>query len=303
MSAISGPAQENFDFYSGVLGFRLVKLTVNFDDPTAYHLYYGDGAGSPGSIVTFFPYPNGYPGRPGSGQVTVTSLSVPHGSLTYWADRFKEFEVDFDRVAHRGSGHVLPFRAPDGLPLELVAASDHVPGVEWDDTDVLPEFAISVVRSVTMVVRQLEPTAELLTGLLGFRLADERENRHRYEVAEGGPGKSIEVVVDAEGPVGRPGHGSVHHVAFRIADDAEQLAAKAELTAAGFQVSPVMDRDYFRSIYFREPGGVLLEIATDGPGFTTDETLEDLGGGLRLPSQFANHRRQIERSLPPLKIW
>lgn len=302
MTALSGPAQENLEFYSGVLGLRLVKLTVNFDDPSAYHLYYGDASGTPGSLLTFFPYPNGYPGRPGSGQATVTSLSVPNGSLHYWVDRFRQEEVDFDRIANRGNTQILPFRAPDGLPLELVCSPEHIPGVGWSGSDVEPDSAIGGMRSVTLVVRELLPTATVLTEILGFRKTDERENRHRYEVADGGIGKTLEIIVDPAGPAGRPGHGSVHHVAFRIADGEEQLEKRNEVIQRHLGVTPVMDRDYFRSIYFREPGGILFEIATDGPGFAVDEPPEALGTSLRLPAKFESRRGQIEKALPTLEL-
>jgi len=302
MTAISGPAQENLDFYSGVLGLRLVKLTVNFDDPSAYHLYYGDGAGTPGTILTFFPYPDGYPGRPGRGQATVTSLSVPVTSLNYWADRFKQRDVDFDRPATRNGVPTLPFRAPDGLLLELVGSADHVPGEPWSGSPVRSEHAIGKMRSVTLSERDLEPTERVLVEQLGFRKTGERENRHRFEVGEGGSGRTIDIVIDTDGPNGRGGRGSVHHIAFRIADEQEQSQLRERLVDSGFHVSAVMDRDYFRSIYFREPGGVLFEVATDPPGFTVDEPLSALGTSLRLPKQYEEIRGQIQRALPPLKM-
>jgi len=302
MSALSGPAQENLDFYSGVLGLRLVKLTVNFDDPGAYHLYYGDGAGTPGSLLTFFPYPDGYPGRPGAGQLTVTSLSVPAGSLGYWSERFRRFEVDFDRPVNRYGVQALSFRAPDGLLLELASSQDHVAGTSWTSSPIPEDFQIGLMRSVTLVQRELGPTERVLTSLLGFRKTAEFRNRHRFEVAEGGPSRTLDVVIDATGPSGRQGHGSVHHIAFRVADDEAQKAVREEVLALGFHVSPVMDRDYFRSVYFREPGGVLFEVATDPPGFTVDEPIDRLGSGLRLPKQYQLRRAQIERILPPLRL-
>lgn len=302
MSALSGPAQENVDFYAGVLGLRLVKLTVNFDDPGAYHLYYGDGGGTPGSLLTFFPYPGGYPGRPGAGQATVTTLSVPAGTLSYWTDRFKTYDVDFDRAANRNGVQTLPFRAPDGLLLELAAAADHVPGVPWEQSPVPKQYQIGAMRSITLVERELGPTERILTQFLGFRKTAESGNRARFEIATGGVAKTLDVLVDPTGPAGRQGHGSVHHIAFRVADDATQAEFRDKLLAEGFHVSPVMNRDYFRSIYFREPGGVLFEIATDPPGFTVDESLEDLGTSLKLPVQYQPRRGQIERLLPNLNL-
>ena len=300
MTAISGPAQENFDFYAGVLGLRLVKLTVNFDDPTAYHLYYGDGAGSPGTILTFFPYPNGYPGRPGRGQATVTSLSIPRDAVQYWVDRFKQFEIEFDKPQSREGGQTIGFRAPDGLPLELVATGDHMPGAPWSRSPVPENRSVGGVRSVTLVEGALEPTERILTELLGLQKVAEKDHRHRYGLGDSGPFRVIDVVVDPTGPSGRSGHGSVHHVAFRTANEESQLAMRQKLVDAGLHVSQVMDRNYFKSIYFREPGGVLFEIATDPPGFAVDEPFENLGESLRLPAQFESHRPQIARALPKL---
>jgi glyoxalase family protein len=302
MTALSGPAQENLDFYSDVLGLRLVKLTVNFDDPGTYHLYYGDASGTPGTILTFFPYPNGYPGRPGAGQATVTTLSVPPGSMPFWVDRFRANEVDFDRPLNRGGMQSLAFRAPDGLLLELAASPDQASKDLWTASPVPTEARIGGIRSVTLVERDLGPTETILTDVLGFRKTAETGNRHRFEVAEGGAGKTVEVVVDPTGPSARGGHGSVHHIAFRVADDVAQAAAREELESKGFTVSQIRDRDYFRSIYFREPGGVLFEIATDTPGFTVDEPLESLGTALRLPKSYEAQRGQIQRVLPPLKL-
>jgi glyoxalase family protein len=183
-----------------------------------------------------------------------------------------------------------------------VAGPDHVSGTPWERSVVPADAAISLIRSVTLAVKQLEPTEAVLMSLFGFRKTDERDGRHRYEVEEGGPGRTVDILVDASGPAGRPGHGSVHHVAFRIGSDAEQLDARVDLVGRGFQVSPVMDRDYFKSIYFREPGGILFEVATDGPGFTVDEPADALGTALQLPKQFRAHRGQIERALTPLKL-
>lgn len=302
MTAISGPGQENLDFYTGVLGLRLVKLTVNFDDPSAYHLYYGDRHGSPGSILTFFPYPNGRPGRPGTGQATVTSLCAPAGSLPYWVDRFRKFEVDFDRPQNRYGAQTLPFRAPDGLLLEIVATPEPLPGTPWTGSEVPEENALVGMRSVVLVQKELAPTEQTLVKVLGFRKTAEWENRHRYEVGEGGCGRTIDVVIDPTGPTARSGHGSVHHVAFRIGSEEAQCALREELIGNDYKVSNVRDRDYFRSIYFREPGGVLFEVATDQPGFTVDEPESEFGTRLMLPKQFELHRRQIERVLPPLNL-
>jgi glyoxalase family protein len=302
MTAISGPASENLDFYSRVLGLRLVKLTVNFDDLSAHHLYYGNAEGTPGSILTFFPYPNGYPGRAGTGQATVTTLSVPPGSLPFWTDHFRANEVDLDRVSNRHAGQVIPFRAPDGLQLELMASADHVTGPVWARSPIPAKYAINGMRSVTLTVKDLGPTERVLVDILGFRRLEDKDHHSRFEVGEGGPSQLIDVSVTPEGLEARGGHGSVHHIAFRIGTEAEQLEKREELLAHGFHVSPVMDRTYFKSIYFRDPSGILFEIATDLPGFAVDEAEDSLGTSLKLPPQYEMHRGQIERQLPRLKL-
>ena len=301
MTAICGPGQENLDFYSGVLGLRLVKLTVNFDDPAAHHLYYGDAVGSPGTILTFFPYPKGYPGRPGRGQVTVTSLSIPRDAVQYWVDRFKNNEIEFDKPQSREGGQTIGFRAPDGLPLELVATNEHEPCARWEDSPVPFAKAVGAIRSVTLVVGALEPTERVLIELLGMQKVAEKDYRHRYGLGDDGPYRVLDVVVDPTGPTGRSGHGSVHHVAFRTPNEETQEELRRRLIEGGLHVSDVRDRTYFKSVYFREPGGVLFEIATDSPGFLIDEKEGTLGTELKLPTQFESHRRQIERALPPLK--
>lgn len=302
VTAISGPAQENVDFYAGVLGLRLVKLTVNFDDPSAYHLYYGDGVGSPGSILTFFPYPGGYPGRAGAGQATVTSLSIPSNSMSFWVDRFTQNSVDFDRPQRRHQLETLAFRGPDGLLLELVAAVDSGVSDFWEGSPVPQKHAIVGLRSVLLRVRDPWVTTSVLTDKLGFRQLDDRDGRLRFDIGPGGRGRMIDVVHDLDGPAGRSGHGTIHHVAFRTTDDASQESIRKSLIEGGLHVSPTMDRTYFRSIYFREPGGVLFEVATDPPGFTVDESLESLGSTLRLPDKFELYRTKIERSLPKLRV-
>jgi glyoxalase family protein len=302
MSAISGPSQENLDFFAGVLGFRLVKRTVNFDDPSAYHLYYGDGIGSPGTLVTFFPYPEGQPGRPGAGQATVTQLSIPPNATGFWVERFRRFDVDFDRPYSRDNRETTRFRGPDGLLLELVASPEHRTTTQWPGAPNAPEEAIGGILAFTLVERNLEPTQKVLEQVLGFQLKSEKHGRFRFGVCEGGLGKGVEVIVDPDGMPSRQGHGSVHHIAFRVASSGEQEEIRVKAVEHGLRVSDVKDRDYFKSIYFREPGGVLFEVATDGPGFTVDEPFESLGAKLRLPKQFEGARSRIERSLPPLEL-
>jgi len=302
MSAISGPAQENLDFYTGVLGLRLVKLTVNYDDPTAYHLYYGDGLGNPGTLLTFFPYPDGHPGRPGAGQATVTQLAIPRDSMSYWIERFRNSEVDFDRPTTREGKETVRFRAPDGLLLELTTERSGRVVESWPEAPVPPSKAIIGIAGITLVERGLCATRNVLEGILGFRYVGELSGRHRFQTDSGSIGQVVDIVVDPEGLGGRQGHGSVHHIAFRVADADSQAGWKTLLAENGLTVSPVMDRNYFHSIYFREPGGVLFEIATDSPGFLVDETKETLGRSLRLPPHLQESRSQIARNLPRLEF-
>lgn len=300
VTAISGEAQRNVDFYIGVLGLRVVKKTVNFDDPGTYHLYYGDGGGNPGSIMTFFPWANAPKGTQGAGQLTAASFSVPEDSLDYWKTRLLENGVSAGDPEKRFGNTILPFTDPDGMQLELVASSD---GREpWADGTVPVENAVRGFHDVTLSVADPERTSQVLTGHLGFREANKENGRNRYEAGEGGPGNSVDVVDGSSEPEGGMGVGTVHHVAFRVPDYETQEALREEIAALGFDVTPVLDRNYFRSIYFREPGGALFEIATDPPGFTDDEPLEELGQNLKLPPWLEPRRERIEQTLAPINI-
>jgi catechol 2,3-dioxygenase-like lactoylglutathione lyase family enzyme len=298
VTAIAGDAQENANFYVGVLGLRLVKRTVNFDDPLTYHLYYGTEIGAPGTILTFFAWPHAYRGRVGSGQVNATALAVPKGSLGWWDERFKTLRVRRDPPLKRFGEEVLPFQDADGMQLELVAAEDGRPA--WNGGGVPETAAIRGVHAVTAHEEGYQMTAELLTGTLKFSLVAQEGNRFRYKAGEGGG--MIDLLCTPDGPRSRGGAGTVHHIAWRAPDDAEQLAWRKTLVAAGMNVSPVLDRQYFHSIYFREPGGVLFEIATDSPGFATDEPKETLGQTLMLPPWLEEAREQIEAGLEPITI-
>jgi glyoxalase family protein len=300
VTAISGGPQRNVDFYAGTLGLRLVKKTVNFDDPETYHLYYGDGAGSPGTIMTFFPWAHAPGGRIGAGQLVVTSFSIPTSSLGYWTERLVEKGVRFERPRDRFGDTVLSFEDPDRLRLELVAAEDGRPG--WSVGPVQAEHSLRGFHHVALAVEAPERTAGLLTDSLGFRRVDEAEGRFRLASGKGGPGDLVDVVNAAGFPHGSMGVGTVHHVAFRVPDGETQLALRAEISALGYSVTPVLDRNYFRSIYFREPGGVLFEIATDPPGFAVDEDPENLGEDLKLPPWLEASRDRLEEVLPPLRV-
>jgi len=302
VTAIAGDPQQNVDFYAGLLGLRLVKLTVNFDDPGTYHLYYGDEEGHPGTILTFFPWPGARRGRIGTGQVTVTSFSIPEGSLGYWTGRFKDHGIKFEGPVKRFDEEAIVFSDPDGLQLELVAT----PGAEarspWRGGPVPAEHTTRGFHSVTISEEGYERTASLLTETLGFRLGREAGNRFRYELRPGDPGTRVDVLCSPDAPRGIVAAGTVHHIAWRTPDGVQQEAWRRQIAGLGHNVTPVLDRQYFRSIYFREPGGVLFEIATDPPGFSIDEPLGQLGTHLKLPPWLEPMRPQIESILPPLHL-
>jgi glyoxalase family protein len=298
VTAIAGNAQGNVNFYAGALGLRLVKRTVNFDDPLTYHLYYGTEIGAPGTILTFFAWPNAYRGRTGSGQVNATAFAVPRGSLGWWQERFKTLWVNSDLPLKRFGENVLPFRDPDGLPLELVEADDPRPA--WKEGRVPEEAAIRGVHGVTAHEEGYERSAELLTSTLLFKKIGQEGNRFRYQAGEAGG--FVDLVCTPDAPHARGGAGTVHHVAFAVPNDSDQIAWRKTLAGAGMNVSPVLDRQYFHSIYFREPGGVLFEIATDEPGFATDEPKASLGEALKLPPWLEGARAQIEAGLEPITL-
>jgi glyoxalase family protein len=302
VTAIASDPQRNIDFYTGVLGLRLVKLTVNFDDPRSYHLYYGDEVGHPGTIMTFFAWPGVPKGRQGTGQVTVTSFSIPQGSLDYWRERLSQQGVSFTGPTSRFDETILSLQDPDGLALELVAHPQVHHRPAWKEGLVPAEHAIRGVHTVTLSEDGYERTARLLTETLSFRLLGQENNVFRYEVGKGGPGAYVDVRC---APGLRRGHvaaGTVHHVAWRTPDDEHQQTWRETLAGFDLNVTPVMDRKYFHSIYFREPGGVLFEIATDLPGFTVDEPVEQLGTHLELPPWLEPYREELEQVLPPLRL-
>ncbi len=298
VTAIASDPQRNFDFYSGVLGLRLVKKTVNFDDPGAYHFYFGDGEGRPGTLLTFFPWPDARPGKPGAGQTSATTFAVPTEALGYWAERLAARGVDVDH-ARRDGDDVLTFTDPDGLSLELVERGDLGDWRPWDRGDVPAARAIHGIDSVTLAEADPASTATFLTDGLGFRSAGVEGDRSTFAAGVGEVGTRVDLVPVGSG-FGRIAAGSVHHVAFRLADDDSQQAWQRYLSKSGVMVTPVKDRDYFHSIYFREPGGVLFELATDNPGFAIDEPVAELGNSLQLPDFLKPRREEIERRLPPL---
>lgn len=302
VTAIAGDPQQNLDFYAELLGLRLVKLTVNFDDPETYHLYYGDDVGHPGTILTFFPWPGAPKGHRGTGEVTVVSFAIPAEALGYWVERFKSHGVTAERPIKRFDEEILVFFDPDGLQLELVAHQEAGPRPARQEGAVSPEYAIRGFYSVTLSEEGYERTASLLTETLGFNLVREAGNRFRYEVGQGGAGALVDVLCLPDALPGRVAVGTVHHVAWRAPNDEEQKTWRQKIAALGFNITPIIDRTYFRSIYFREPGGVLFEIATDPPGFGVDEPLEQLGTHLTLPQWLEPFRVQLEQRLPRLRL-
>lgn len=301
ITAIASDPRRNLDFYTRVLGLRFVKKSVNQDDPGTYHLYYGDYHASPGTILTFFPWAGLRRGRPGTGQAYATAFSVPAGSLPWWKERLLKLGVEIESIESRFGDEVLPVLDPDGMRLELVATTENDPRPPAPSEDVPPAYAIRGFHSSTLALTSAEATAGVLLKPMGYRLHRQEGHRARYTVAAGGPGTYVDLLTDPKLPRGLNGAGTVHHVAFRSPNAESELAAREALLARGLQVSPVIDRAYFKSIYYREPAGVLFEIATDDPGFAVDEPLESLGTILGLPPRLEPYRAEIEAALPPLK--
>ena len=302
ITAIAGNPQTNVDFYTGVLGLRLVKKTVNFDDPSAYHLYYGDESGSPGSIITFFYWPgHAARGRVGSGQNTAIVFAAPVASLDFWQQRLAASKVAATRRTRFGE-EVVAFADPDGIPVEIVAVTDDS-RTGWTTSAIPAGHALRGMHTAELTVRAPQATETLITATMGYRLVKREGNRARFTSATAErSGAYIDVIADASSAPGAGGSGTIHHIAFGVPDDATQLVMQAALHEAGYHVSDVRDRNYFHSIYYREPGGILFEIATANPGFAVDEPSATLGTALKLPAQFERARSQLERLLPPIKV-
>jgi glyoxalase family protein len=304
VTATVADAQEDLDFCLGGLGLRLLKRTINFDNHNVYHFYYGSETGAPGTIWTTFPYKGwGVPtGTRGAGQIAATAFSVPAGSLGFWSERLQRSNLAMERLAPRFGEERVGLRDASGLAFELVAGQ-HDPRPPWKGGGVDPAAAIRGLRGVTIVVRSPDATLELLTGLLGWRVAGRDDERIRVSVGEGAPGQLIDIVPAPAAAAGVNGLGTVHHVAMAVASGEEQRRLRQELLALGYKVTEVLDRNYFQSIYFREPGGVLFELATVQPGFTVDEPLDALGRTLKLPAWEEPNREQIEAALPVVSAW
>ena len=300
VTAIAGPAQENLDFYAGILGMRLVKKSVNQDDPSTYHLFYADGEGHAGSDLTFFPWAHMPRGRDGTGLTNEVSLAVPAGSLGYWSERLQKHGVSTDAQVTRFGEHTLPFTDVHGLRLALVETSDAREFTPWAGSPVPVEHQIRGLHTVRISERNRAATEKLLVSGMGFSLASEEDGWKRYKLGEGGSGRVLDVEELPAVARGAWGTGRVHHVAWRVEDDAAQLAARKRLHDVDTQTTEVIDRFWFKSVYYSEPGGALFELATDGPGFEIDESADALGTQLILPPWLEPHRPEIERGLPVL---
>ncbi|WP_028391206.1 ring-cleaving dioxygenase [Bacillus cihuensis] len=298
ITAIVGHPQENVDFYAGVLGLRLVKKTVNFDDPGTYHLYFGNQGGKPGTIITFFPWADAYQGKIGDGQVGVTSYVVPNGAMGFWEKRLEKFNVPFTKNERFGEQY-LEFDDPHGLHLEIVEREEGEVNT-WHFGDVTPDVAIKGFGGATLLSKQPEKTAELLEKVMGLEQVGKEGDFIRFRSSS-----DIGNIIDLKLTTtvsGRMGVGTVHHIAWRAHDDQDQLDWKKYIEGYGYGVTPVQDRNYFNAIYFREHGEILFEIATDPPGFAHDETQETMGGKLMLPDQYEPSRDQIERLVLPFEV-
>jgi glyoxalase family protein len=300
VTAIAGDPQGNIDFYSGVLGLRLVKLTVNYDDPTTYHLYFGDSEGHPGTILTFFPWPGAPRGQRGTGQVVAVSFSIPETSVEYWIHRLQSHSVPFKGPIARFGEQAVSFSDPDGLALELVSNGNGGSYSAWDFGPVPSQHAIRGFSGVTLAERQLENSRSLLADTMRFHFIGREGDRSRYQIHHGSAGV-VDILQQPSVPRGFVSVGTVHHVAWRTPSDEEQKSWREDFVKIGLNVTPVIDRKYFHSIYFREPGGVLFEVATDPPGFTVDQPMKELGTRLVLPDWLEPERKEIEGSLPRIE--
>lgn len=301
ITAIAAGAKRNLDFYTKVLGQRLVKKTVNFDDPKTYHFYFGTETGAPGTILTFFPWEGIIPGRTGVGMATDIGYAIPSGSIEFWVKRFQDFGVRQEPLREVFGERVLPFLDPDGLRLRLIEPTKEDKREGWETTGIDSSKAIRGFHSVVLTLRDIVPTAAILTEVLGYRLLTREGNVSRYVTDAVDTASIIDLLEQPDGTRGINAAGTNHHIAFRVQDEDVLMAYRARIEARGLSITPKINRDYFFSLYFREPGGVLFELATDNPGFATDEELSELGTGLRLPKQHEHLRPILETSLPKLE--
>ncbi|WDF57037.1 ring-cleaving dioxygenase [Mucilaginibacter sp. KACC 22063] len=300
ITAIAGNAKRNYDFYTNILGLRLVKKTVNFDDPETYHFYYGDKHGTPGTILTFFPWENIMTGRRGARQATEIGYSVPENSLDFWLKRLEDHNVTYNKVAEKFGEPYLTLLDPDGLKLELTVSKTADNRLPWETDEIKAENGLKGFHNITINTNKMQPTADVLTGVLGYRLLEQHVNRYRF-INDNVDNANIVDLVEVPGEIaGHVAGGSVHHVAFRVKNEEILMHYRDKIEALGLHITEKIDRNYFYSLYFREPGGVLFEIATDNPGFTVDESLEELGQNLKLPAKYESFRASLETTLPKI---
>lgn len=298
ITAIAGDAKRNFNFYSNILGLRFIKKTVNFDDPGTYHFYFGDEVGSAGTILTFFPWGEGIQqGRKGSGMATEIGYSVPKGSLDFWQKRFEKYNVIYNKPAEKFGEKYLTFLDPDGLKLELIESKTADNRKAWETDEVKADVATKGFHNITLTLNSIKATAAILTDIFGYKLIDQDVNRYRYATDAVENAAIVDLVELPEEKRGLGANGTVHHVAFRVQNDEILMHFREKIEEYGLSITPQIDRNYFHSLYFREPGGVLFEIATENPGFTVDEPLEELGKNLKLPAQYESDRAKIEAHL------
>jgi glyoxalase family protein len=300
ITAIANNAKRNYDFYTRVLGLRMVKKTVNFDDPGTYHFYFGNEKGEPGTILTFFPWEGIGPGRNGSGMATGIGYSIPEGSLAFWTDRFEQFQIKHEDISERFGEQYLSLRDPDGLLLDLIVPEKKDNRMPWETADVKATAATKGFHSVTLTLKNIEATAEILTDVFGYYLLKQEGNRYRFSTGQPDSAAIVDLLESHGTPAGHQAAGTNHHIAFGVKNEEAQMEFREKLASRGLNPTPKIDRDYFYSVYFREPGGVLFELATENPGFTVDEPLQELGQQLKLPKQFESARLQIEKILPAI---
>ncbi|HEX8316268.1 MAG TPA: ring-cleaving dioxygenase [Flavisolibacter sp.] len=301
ITAIAGEAQRNYDFYTKVLGLRLVKKTVNFDDPGTYHFYYGNEVGSPGTILTFFPWEGIQKGSPGTGMATEIGYAVPNESLSFWTQRLKEHHVKHSPVIERFGEQYLALEDPDGLLLNLVVPATEDNRTAWTTGEIKEAVGIKGFHSVVLTLRNIKATAAILTDILGYKLLTQEGSRFRFVTDAITTANVIDLVEEPNGKPGINAGGTNHHIAFRVSNEEILMQFREKVKSAGLNITEKIDRNYFYSLYFREPGGVLFEIATDNPGFATDESVNELGTHLMLPPQYEPRRKQIEGVLPVLQ--
>ena len=301
ITAIAGDAQRNYDFYTKALGFRLVKKTVNFDDPQTYHFYFGDETGNPGTIITFFPWANVRQGINGAGMATEIGYSISKGSLDFWKTRFEKIGISYEN-RERFNEKQIAFQDPDGLWLTLIEAKQNDERKGFETAEIKADVAIKGFHTVILTQNNIKATAAILTEVFGYKQVEQEGNLFRYQTDAVKNAAMVDLLEMPHTQGGINAAGTNHHVAFRVKDEETLMAFREKILARGLHITDKINRDYFFSLYFREPGGVLFEIATDNPGFATDETVENLGSSLQLPDKYKDMREQIERGLPKIKI-